>query len=74
MAAIQQFIASAKACPPKLVRDYLSPTNSHLLSLLLADVLPPQVYPYPTAIPHGPAPPPELPHRGKPLPLGHHLV
>ncbi|SPO02822.1 uncharacterized protein DNG_05497 [Cephalotrichum gorgonifer] len=69
MAAIQQFISSAKARPPKLVRDYLSPTNSHLLSTLLADVLPPQCYPYP--------PPPQgaqLPHFGKPLPLGHHLV
>lgn len=74
MAAIQHFISSAKAAPPKLMRDYLSPTNSHLLSLILADVLPPQCYPYPTAIPHGTAPPPDLPHRGKPLPLGHHLV
>lgn len=72
MAAIQHFISSAKACPPKLVRDYLSPTNSHLLSLLLADVLPPQCYPYPSP-PNG-SPLPQLPHHGKPLPLGHHLV
>lgn len=45
--SIQQFITTAKARPPKLIRDYLSPTNSHLLSLLLADVLPPSCYPYP---------------------------
>lgn len=72
MASVQQFISSAKACPPKLVRDYLSPTHSHLLSLLLADVLPPQCYPYP-APPQG-NPLPQLPPQGKPLPLGHHLV
>ena len=72
MAAIQQFISSAKARPPKLVRDYLSPTNSHLLSLILADVLPQKCYPYP-APPSG-SPLPQLPLHGKSLPLGHHLV
>ncbi|PKS09962.1 hypothetical protein jhhlp_004585 [Lomentospora prolificans] len=45
--SIQQFITTAKARPPKLIRDYLSPTNSHLLSLLLADILPQSCYPYP---------------------------
>lgn len=47
--SIHQFITSAKARPPRLIRDYLSPTNSHLLSLLLADVLPQSCYPYPLA-------------------------
>ena len=78
------------ARPPKCYYDYLTPTNSHLLSVALADQLP---APQDDSVPGGggrPYPPPSssdldhwtLPkvHRGggalpaRPLPQGHHLV
>ncbi|KAK0710970.1 HotDog domain-containing protein [Lasiosphaeris hirsuta] len=61
--------------PPKLLHDTLSPTPSHLLTLALADHLPPSLSPSPTTPSHVgplasyPPPPPTTP-----LPQGHHLV
>lgn len=67
--------------PPKTYYDYLTPTNSHLLNVTLADQLPPPARPYPY-------PPPATsdldhwtltriqkpPKPAAPLPRGHHLV
>lgn len=58
-----------KARPPKIIRDYLTPMPSHLLTTTLSDLL------------HAPPPPPSssassstLLSAERPLPQGHHLV
>lgn len=71
------------ARPPKCYYDYLTPTNSHLLSVTLADQLAPlqarRPYPPPTSSDLDHWTLPKVHHRGgdaaaQPLPQGHHLV